>query len=142
MYFLFFLFGAVGEGDKFLVVGLHTCGDLAPTILRLFAQSPEVVAVASVGCCYMKLTDLAISPKGGGKLPGNVFVQNETALSCSNAAQPTGSILGYPMSRYMQTECCLNLSYEAKELSCHSIEAIKVKLKGSCNFLCDFLPYS
>ena len=116
----------MSEGDKFVVVGLHTCGDLAPTILRLFAQSPEVVAVASVGCCYMKLTDLAINPKCGGKLPGN-----ETASFYSGEAQPNEEIpRGYPMSRFMQTECCLKLSYEARELACHSVESIKAKLKG------------
>ena len=42
--------------EKYLLVGLHTCGDLAPTILRLFSQSQCIVGVVSVGCCYMKLT--------------------------------------------------------------------------------------
>ena len=27
--------------DNFLIVGLHTCGDLAPTLLRVFSQCPN-----------------------------------------------------------------------------------------------------
>lgn len=51
------------EGAKkgtFILTGLHTCGDLAATMLRVFVQSKKAVGLASVGCCYMKLTDLAL----------------------------------------------------------------------------------
>ncbi len=41
--------------NRCILIGLHTCGDLAPTILRWFAGSECVVGVASIGCCYMKL---------------------------------------------------------------------------------------
>ena len=41
---------------RFILVGLHTCGDLAPTLLRVFAESATVVGVVSVGCCFMKLS--------------------------------------------------------------------------------------
>ncbi|XP_001367562.1 methyltransferase-like protein 25B isoform X2 [Monodelphis domestica] len=41
---------------RVLLTGLHACGDLSVTILQHFAYCPEVVALASVGCCYMKLT--------------------------------------------------------------------------------------
>ena len=39
-----------------VLVGLHTCGDLAATMLKVFAESEEVAGLVSVGCCYMKLT--------------------------------------------------------------------------------------
>ncbi|XP_062913811.1 methyltransferase-like protein 25 isoform X2 [Mobula hypostoma] len=35
-----------------IVVGLHTCGDLASNTLRIFISKPELKAVCSVGCCY------------------------------------------------------------------------------------------
>ena len=38
------------------LLGLHTCGDLAPTLLRIFSTLPNCSGVVSVGCCYMKLT--------------------------------------------------------------------------------------
>ncbi|KAM7053554.1 methyltransferase-like protein 25B isoform 2-T3 [Molossus nigricans] len=42
---------------RLLLTGLHACGDLSVTMLRHFSCCPEVVALASVGCCYMKLSD-------------------------------------------------------------------------------------
>ncbi|XP_074650744.1 methyltransferase-like protein 25B [Tubulanus polymorphus] len=43
------------SGD-FILTGLHACGDLTPTIIRVFTQSPQMSALVSVGCCYMKMT--------------------------------------------------------------------------------------
>lgn len=40
-----------------LMVGLHTCGDLAPSTLRIFTSKAEVKAVCSVGCCYHLLSE-------------------------------------------------------------------------------------
>ena len=39
------------NGGMFLV-GLHTCGDLAPMALRIFVSEPTVKVVCIVGCCY------------------------------------------------------------------------------------------
>ncbi|NWI57518.1 MET25 protein, partial [Calyptomena viridis] len=40
-----------------MMVGLHTCGDLAANTLRLFTAKPEIKAVCSVGCCYHLLSE-------------------------------------------------------------------------------------
>ncbi|XP_029791817.1 protein RRNAD1 isoform X1 [Suricata suricatta] len=45
-----------GHGARLLLTGLHACGDLSVALLRHFS-CPEVVALASVGCCYMKLSE-------------------------------------------------------------------------------------
>jgi len=49
----------LGDGAelKYGLVGLHTCGDLGPTILHLFHQDSGAGAVVSVGCCYMRLKE-------------------------------------------------------------------------------------
>ena len=39
------------------LVGLHTCGDLASTLLQLFCHLPSVKAVCMVGCCYNHITE-------------------------------------------------------------------------------------
>ncbi|XP_028406922.1 protein RRNAD1-like isoform X2 [Dendronephthya gigantea] len=44
------------SSENFIIVGLHTCGDLAPTLLRVFTQCQSAVGLISVGCCYMKLS--------------------------------------------------------------------------------------
>ncbi|RXN00138.1 Methyltransferase-like protein 25 [Acipenser ruthenus] len=40
-----------------VMVGLHTCGDLASSTLRIFTAKPELKAVCSVGCCYHLLSE-------------------------------------------------------------------------------------
>lgn len=47
----------VGAELRYGLVGLHTCGDLGPTILHLFNQDSGAGAVVSVGCCYMRLKE-------------------------------------------------------------------------------------
>lgn len=44
------------QDKRWLVTGLHTCGDLSPMIFNLFAESKEVSCVVNVGCCYNALT--------------------------------------------------------------------------------------
>ena len=40
------------------LVGLHTCGDLACTVLRQFVQEPVIIqSVCLVGCCYHHITE-------------------------------------------------------------------------------------
>jgi len=39
------------------ILGLHTCGDLGPVILKIFSQDPEAKFLNSVGCCYMKIKE-------------------------------------------------------------------------------------
>ncbi|XP_045774167.1 probable methyltransferase-like protein 25 isoform X2 [Maniola jurtina] len=42
---------------KLLLTGLHTCGNLGPTSLRLFSRSPQTSAVFTVPCCYHLLSE-------------------------------------------------------------------------------------
>ncbi|KAG3291306.1 putative methyltransferase-like protein 25 isoform X1 [Ictidomys tridecemlineatus] len=43
--------------EECLMVGLHTCGDLASNTLRIFASNSEIKGVCSVGCCYHLLSE-------------------------------------------------------------------------------------
>lgn len=45
----------VAGTDPFIVAGLHTCGDLGPSLLRLYGKS-RAEACVFVGCCYNLLT--------------------------------------------------------------------------------------
>ncbi len=40
-----------------LLCGLHTCGDLSSTMLRLFSSNPSIGIVCNVPCCYHLLTE-------------------------------------------------------------------------------------
>lgn len=103
--------------DKFILVGLHTCGDLAPTMLQVFAKSEQIVALASVGCCYMKLTTSS-SPQ-------------EEHCHLAKLTPRDHRFEGYPMSNFLKTSPRHFLSYEARELSCHSIDSYREKLLGT-----------
>jgi hypothetical protein len=62
-----------------VLIGLHTCGDLTPSMLRVFgdagAWQPGVpggaawsrpAAIVNVGCCYHLLTEAAAAPPAAG----------------------------------------------------------------------------
>ncbi|XP_009462740.1 PREDICTED: protein RRNAD1 [Nipponia nippon] len=98
--------GPAGEGV--LVTGLHACGDLSPALLRHFARSPAVAAVASVACCHMKL---------------------------STSPQPPGCLVGYPLSAWVAGLPGHELSYRAREGACHALEEYVRRLDGASGSL-------
>ncbi|NXL40094.1 RRNAD protein, partial [Glaucidium brasilianum] len=100
--------GGSEGGSRVLVTGLHACGDLSPALLRHFARSPSVAAVASVGCCYMKL---------------------------STAPAPLGYPLGYPLSTWVARLPGHQLSYRAREGACHALEEYTGRLDGESSCL-------
>ncbi|KAM6112566.1 LOW QUALITY PROTEIN: methyltransferase-like protein 25B [Phoenicopterus ruber ruber] len=88
--------GGAAGGQRVLVTGLHACGDLSPALLRHFACSPAVAAVASVACCHMKLS---ASPQ-----------------------PPASAPPGYPLSAWVAALPGHALSYRAREAACHALE--------------------
>ncbi|KAI8142795.1 methyltransferase domain-containing protein [Fennellomyces sp. T-0311] len=45
------------DNQKWLICGLHACGDLSTMIMRLFAESDQVTGLVNVGCCYHYLSE-------------------------------------------------------------------------------------
>ncbi|XP_021232319.1 protein RRNAD1 isoform X3 [Numida meleagris] len=90
------------DSERILLTGLHACGDLSVALLRHFARSPQVAAVTSAACCYMKL---------------------------STCPEPTGSSLpGYPLSTWVAGLPGHTLSYRAREAACHAVEEYTERL--------------
>ena len=106
-----------GQEDHCVLIGLHTCGDLAPTMLRAFTKSKSIVGVVSVGCCYMKLT-----------CPEEINEQRRDKVE-RLASLDDLSVLGFPMSLFTTSLGC-SLSYEAREVACHSLEVYRGRLQG------------
>ena len=55
--------GTLHNSDKtkfdipdFVITGLHACGDLTPTMMRVFVSCTTARGLVSVACCYHKLT--------------------------------------------------------------------------------------
>jgi hypothetical protein len=96
----------VTSDDKFILVGLHTCGDLGPSILRMFTENPNACGLVSVGCCYMKTTTREDHP-------------------------PEPVPLGYPMSQFVSSVPGHSLSYQAREVACHAIENYAIRTRDN-----------
>ncbi|XP_045578205.1 probable methyltransferase-like protein 25 isoform X2 [Salmo salar] len=73
----------IGELEDAVMVGLHTCGDLAPSTLRMFVAKRELLSVCSVGCCYHLLSE-EFDP---------------TRQEC-----PSSSVCGFPLSGYLREQ--------------------------------------
>ncbi|NXC23217.1 RRNAD protein, partial [Corythaeola cristata] len=100
--------GGSEGGQQVVVTGLHACGDLSPALLRHFARSPAVAAVASVACCHMKLSTRPEQP----------------------ACPP-----GYPLSAWVAGLPGHELSYRAREAACHALEEYAGRLSGQSRCL-------
>ena len=41
---------------KIALIGLHACGDLTPTALKLALESPQIEQLVIMPCCYHRMT--------------------------------------------------------------------------------------
>ena len=154
---------AEGSVDKqFILVGLHTCGDLGPTMLRVFSHCDQIVGLVSVGCCYMKVTcpsgvsEASLYQKSCGHSTASLLHApnksqtsmtgtgtgglsdedrtSETAsgiehsLLAQTSSQVTSQEIGYPLSELVRSLPGHSLSYEAREVACHALEAFRERL--------------
>lgn len=86
-----------------MVVGLHTCGDLASSTLRIFITKPEIKAVCSVGCCYHLLSE-------------------EFELLDNKKVSSQGP-WGFPMSQYLRS-CAWHCGRNARMSACLPFERV------------------
>uniref|UniRef100_A0A4X2JP76 Methyltransferase like 25 n=2 Tax=Vombatus ursinus TaxID=29139 RepID=A0A4X2JP76_VOMUR len=86
-----------------IMVGLHTCGDLAPNTLRIFTSKSEIKGVCSVGCCYHLLSE-------------------KYEKECKD---DTLEMWGFPMCQYLKEEgwCC---GRNARMSACLALERVAV----------------
>lgn len=103
-----------------VLVGLHTCGDLAPTTLRLFHESPTVKAMINVGCCYNLMTETTTTEDKG---KSEAELSSSSAQECDESGKcdhPKHHIGGYPLSSIAKTTMP-RLSRTARVLACQSV---------------------
>ncbi|XP_032834080.2 putative methyltransferase-like protein 25 isoform X2 [Petromyzon marinus] len=70
----------VSEGV--LLAGLHACGDLSSTAVRLFCSSPHAHALCLVSCCYHRLTEQGDAGENLSSLPGFPMSQKLSSMQC------------------------------------------------------------
>ncbi|XP_070576997.1 methyltransferase-like protein 25B [Ptychodera flava] len=123
------------DDKSFVFAGLHTCGDLAPTILRVFTRCKTATALVSVGCCYQRMTCRNVTP---AKTQCNRTVPTDsqaaaildtgnprTTAGIQNSSQPQG----YPMSTWVNHIPNHELNYEPRELACHAVDTYAQRLR-------------
>ncbi|EDV59603.2 protein RRNAD1 isoform X1 [Drosophila erecta] len=91
------------DNFRFGVIGLHPCGNLGPTLMRMFLCCPQAKFLNFVGCCYQKMT--------------------------TQATHPREQVHGYPLSSVLKDKSGCQLSYEAREISCHAMEVYHDRLQ-------------
>ncbi|KAM8740519.1 putative methyltransferase-like protein 25 [Acanthopagrus schlegelii] len=92
----------IDELEDAIVVGLHTCGDLAPSTLRMFVAKAELAAVCSVGCCYHLLSE-EFDPAGQECVPRGVC--------------------GFPLSQYLRDQAWF-CGRNARMSACLALERV------------------
>jgi len=90
------------SGDKFGIVGLHTCGDLAAASIRTFLSSPGAKILCNIGCCYRPLTE---------------------QFSYNNSDPTNQQNAGFPLSSYLQS-CNYSLGRLARTLAAQPLSRL------------------
>lgn len=98
---------------KVCLTGLHVCGDLASTCVRLFLQNQDIVSLCTVGCCYNLLTE--------------AFIEEKDVRSSSD--QPT---FGFPLSSFLNKKH-FSLGRNARMIACQSLDRICQEKRVRCS---------
>ncbi|KAK5605330.1 hypothetical protein CRENBAI_009238 [Crenichthys baileyi] len=94
----------ITELEEAVVVGLHTCGDLAASTLRMFAAKPELSAVCGVGCCYHLLSE---------------------EFNLDGLEKPLQSVCGFPLSQYLRDQSWF-CGRNARMSACLALERVSL----------------
>lgn len=103
-----------------VLVGLHTCGDLAPTTLRLFHESPTVKAMINVGCCYNLMTETTGTESEGTEHEHSSSASAQKCDDSGDCDKTKHHIGGYPLSSVAKT-AMPQLTRTARVLACQSV---------------------
>ncbi|CAD7011950.1 methyltransferase-like protein 25 [Ceratitis capitata] len=95
------------ETANICLTGLHTCGNLATTCLRLFHEQKQCKLICNIGCCYHLLQESFAQPE---------YFENETI----SALQTTN---GFPMSKFLRDKQ-LAMGRNARMLATQSFERV------------------
>lgn len=93
-------------GDKvggLTLTGLHTCGDLSPTCLRMFLNNDNITSMLNVGCCYHLIREM---------------FSGEKADSLTRDEE-----MGFPLSTFLRQKK-FSLGRNARMLASYSLDRI------------------
>ena len=88
--------------EKVILTGLHPCGDLTPTLMRMFKNLDEIKSLIFVGCCYNKLSE----NNSYFKLKNNEIIEQSNKY-------------GFPMSDYLLIQNKIKFHLSNTYISCN-----------------------
>ncbi|XP_017479501.1 PREDICTED: methyltransferase-like protein 25 [Rhagoletis zephyria] len=89
------------------LTGLHTCGNLAPTCLRVFHEQAHCKLICNIGCCYHLLQEEYAKPE---------YFENEKVSALQTST-------GFPMSQFLRDKG-IALGRNARMLATQSLERV------------------
>lgn len=110
------------------LTGLHTCGNLAPSCLRIYNTSEHVMALCNIGCCYHLMSE-QFSTFNYERIRRKRDSSSKSPERC-NPDIPIDELnfYGFPMSEYLIKQN-FALGRNARMLACQSIYRV-IEQKG------------
>lgn len=111
------------EIPDFCLSGLHTCGNLAPSCLRIYGENHQIAAVCNIGCCYHLLNEQfsEFTYRSIRRERSPESIRREVCEPA--AAEPLEKRYGFPISQYL-IERREKLGRNARMLACQSIHRV------------------
>jgi hypothetical protein len=103
----------VDEHSKWLLCGLHTCGDLAAFLLKLFIRSDANILI-NIGCCYNHLTE-ANHTKSTYHHDASLDPVDDIS-SVLNTIKIEEEEVAFPLSNYLKSKS-ISLGYMSRMLA-------------------------
>ena len=114
---------------KNMLLGLHACGDLSPTIIRLFAdEASHFSSLVLVTCCYGLLSEEGCFHSFNNlKEDNKENYDNTLDVPLAKKQKKSETLYGYPMSSQVHLplgHCCRNLinqvwAFRRVVIACH-----------------------
>ena len=102
------------------LTGLHTCGNLAPSCLRIFTDNHQISTICNVGCCYNLLNERFKSPHDTEVWKARLEPDADPDRGIYAYLEGIDNEVGFPMSQHL-TDQGFSLGRNARMLSVQSI---------------------
>lgn len=110
------------EVPSLCLSGLHTCGNLAPSCLRIFSENKQITAVCNIGCCYHLLTE-QFSTFVYNAIRRERSPESKKREVCELTENVAENTFGFPLSQFL-INSKTKLGRNARMLACQSVHRV------------------
>lgn len=124
------------DAPSLCLSGLHTCGDLAPTCLKVFTENERISAVCNIGCCYHKITEAfnRYNQHDYNPVQRVKKLPSGCPMKIAECHEATTAGYGFPLSHYLiENETAVGRT--ARMLACNSIHRLVEKKEAPSRHL-------